>query len=62
MQRIIIDTNILISALISKGIPSLIIDRLIIENKVKLCLSNDILLNIWKLLVVKNSQNIVILK
>lgn len=42
MQRIIIDTNILISALISKGIPSLIIDRLIIENKVKLCLSNDI--------------------
>jgi putative PIN family toxin of toxin-antitoxin system len=42
MQKIVIDTNILVSALIAKGFPSRIIDELILEEKVSLCLSNDV--------------------
>jgi len=43
MQRLIIDTNVIVSALISRnGVPAKIIDEIILENKVQVYLSNDI--------------------
>src|SRR3972149_2956730 len=42
MQKIIIDTNVLISALISpNGIPGKIFDELIIEGTVSICISEE---------------------
>ena len=43
MQKIVIDTNVLVSALISKGIPANIINELVFENKVVLCISDAVL-------------------
>lgn len=44
MQSIIVDTNVIVSALISsKGIPAKILDELIIEGKVQVNLSSDII-------------------
>ena len=42
MQRVIIDTNVIVSALISKGIPSKIIYELVLDEKVKICISDEI--------------------
>lgn len=39
MQKIIIDSNVMVSALIQKNYPFLIIDELLIENKIQLCVS-----------------------
>lgn len=44
MQKLVIDTNVIVSALISRqGIPAKIIDELVLEDKVTVCLSVDIL-------------------
>ena len=43
MQRIIIDTNILISALIQRSFPYLIIYNYAFENLVEVCLSDELL-------------------
>ncbi|MEO8209963.1 MAG: putative toxin-antitoxin system toxin component, PIN family [bacterium] len=43
MQKVILDTNVIISSLISKGIPSKIVEELVIEQKVRICLSKEIL-------------------
>lgn len=42
MQKIVIDTNVLVSALIAKGFPSRIINELILGEKVSLCLSEEV--------------------
>jgi len=42
MQRIVIDTNVLVSALIQKSYPYLIINQVISRNDLKLCLSDEI--------------------
>jgi len=43
MQKLIIDTNVIVSALISRnGIPAKIIDEVILENKVQICLSDSV--------------------
>lgn len=39
MQRVVIDTNVLISALIQKSYPYLIIQGVLLNEKVELCLS-----------------------
>jgi uncharacterized protein len=44
MQKIIIDTNVIVSALISSSYPSFILYDLIFKNKVRFCLSNEIYL------------------
>ena len=44
MQRIIIDTNIIVSALISNSIPTKILYELVLTEKVTTCLSNEIFL------------------
>ncbi len=43
MQKVIIDTNVIVSALISPGIPSRIINELVFEHKIELQLSEEIL-------------------
>ncbi|MCP5103753.1 MAG: putative toxin-antitoxin system toxin component, PIN family [bacterium] len=42
MQRIVIDTNILVSSLIIEGYPSQVINELILVRKVSLCLSKAV--------------------
>ena len=42
MQKVIIDTNVIVSALISKGIPSKIINELVLNEKVQICTSDKI--------------------
>lgn len=44
MQRIIIDTNVIVSALISKnGIPAKIVNELIFGDRVIVCTSDEIM-------------------
>lgn len=42
MQKLILDTNILISALISNSVPTNILYELVLTQKVKTCLSDEI--------------------
>lgn len=44
MQRIILDTNVVVSALISNSVPTQILNELILPQKVKLCLSDQVYL------------------
>lgn len=43
MQKLVIDTNVFVSALIQKSYPFLIISELFVEGKIQLCISNDLL-------------------
>lgn len=43
MQKIIIDTNVIVSALIQKNYPFFIVDELFFENKIELCISEDLI-------------------
>ena len=43
MQRVILDTNVIVSALISNSYPTKILHEIIFERKVVLCLSNEII-------------------
>jgi len=43
MQRIVIDTNVIVSSLIQRGHPNLIINDLFIEQKFQLCVSEELL-------------------
>jgi len=43
MQRIIIDTNVLVSGLIQQSYPYLILNDLFIERKIELCVSDDLI-------------------
>ncbi len=42
MQKLILDTNILVSALISDSIPARILYELVLTQRVKICLSDEI--------------------
>jgi hypothetical protein len=42
MQKVIFDTNVLISALIQKSYPFLILNNIILENKSDLCISEEL--------------------
>lgn len=44
MQKIILDTNVIVSALISSSIPTQILYDLVLTKKVDTCLSEDIFL------------------
>ena len=39
MPKIVLDTNVLVAALISNGCPARILNELVLENRVSLCLS-----------------------
>ena len=43
MQKIVIDTNVIVSSLIQRGYPNLIIKDLFIEQKFQLCISDELL-------------------
>ncbi|KXK23774.1 MAG: hypothetical protein UZ12_BCD005002416 [Bacteroidetes bacterium OLB12] len=42
MQRIVIDTNVFVSALIQKSYPYLIIHELFLTDKIMLCISDPV--------------------
>ena len=42
MQKIIIDTNVLVSALIQRNYPNFILYNCVLENHVMVCLSDDL--------------------
>ena len=50
MQKIVIDTNVIVSALIQTGYPNLIIKDLFIEQKFQLCISEDLLAEYYEVL------------
>src|SRR5690349_21844569 len=43
MQKIILDTNVLISALIQRSYPHLIVSDLFIQRKIMLCVSDELM-------------------
>jgi uncharacterized protein len=50
MQRIVIDTNVIVSSLIQRGYPNLIINNLFIDEKFKLCVSDELLAEYYEVL------------
>ena len=44
MQRVVIDTNVIVSSLIQKSFPYKIINELFIENKINLCISEALMI------------------
>ncbi len=50
MQKIVIDTNVIVSALIQKNYPYLIINDLFIEDKFQLCVSDELLTEYYEVL------------
>jgi uncharacterized protein len=50
MQKIVIDTNVLVSSLIQRGYPNLIINELFIEQKFQLCVSDELLAEYYEVL------------
>jgi uncharacterized protein len=43
MQKLILDTNVIVSALISSSIPTKILYELVLTQKVEICLSEEVL-------------------
>jgi hypothetical protein len=50
MQKVIIDTNVIVSALIQKSYPNLIISNLFFENKFEFCISEEIISEYYEVL------------
>jgi len=50
MQTLILDTNVLVSALIQKSFPYKIVNELFIENKVHLCISGTLMAEYYEVL------------
>ena len=50
MQKIVIDTNVIVSALIQRGYPNQIIYELFIEQKFQLCVSDELMAEYYEVL------------
>ncbi|MDR1678425.1 MAG: putative toxin-antitoxin system toxin component, PIN family [Prevotellaceae bacterium] len=50
MQKLILDTNVLVSALIQNNFPFKIVNELFIEDKVKLCVSEKLMVEYYEVL------------
>lgn len=50
MQKVILDTNVIVSALIQKSFPYLIVYELYIDRKIELCISEDLLAEYYNVL------------
>ena len=50
MQKIVIDTNVIVSALIQRGYPYLILNELFIEQKFQLCVSDTLMAEYYEVL------------
>jgi hypothetical protein len=50
MQKIVIDTNVIVSALIQRSYPNRIINDLFIESKIQLCVSDKLMTEYYEVL------------
>ena len=50
MQKVVIDTNVIVSALIQRSYPNLIIDNLFIEGKFQICVSDELMAEYYDVL------------
>ncbi len=50
MQKVVIDTNVIVSSLIQKNYPYLIIHDFFLEDKFQLCISNELLTEYYEVL------------
>jgi len=50
MQKVVIDTNVIVSALIQKSFPYKIVNELFIEDKIKLCVSEALMREYYEVL------------
>lgn len=50
MQKIVIDTNVIVSSIIQRGYPNFIINDLFIERKFQLCVSEELLTEYYEVL------------
>lgn len=50
MQKIVIDTNVIVSSLIQRNYPNFIINELFIENKFQLCVSEELMAEYYEVL------------
>ena len=50
MQKIVIDTNVIVSALIQRSYPFRIINDLFLENKFQLCISDELMVEYYEVL------------
>ena len=50
MEKVVIDTNVIVSALIQRGYPNLIINELFIENRIQLCISDELMAEYYEVL------------
>jgi uncharacterized protein len=50
MQKVVIDTNVIVSSLIQHGYPFLIINELFIEGKFELCVSDQVMTEYYEVL------------
>ncbi len=50
MQKVVIDTNVIVSSLIQRGYPFLIINELFIEGKFELCVSDQVMTEYYEVL------------
>ena len=50
MQKIVIDTNVIVSSLIQRNYPNFIIDELFLENKFQLCISEELVAEYFEVL------------
>lgn len=50
MQKVIIDTNVIVSALIQRSYPNLILNHLFIENRFEFCLSEELIAEYYDVL------------
>lgn len=50
MQKIVIDTNVIVSALIQQSYPNRIVKDIFIENKIQLCVSDELLAEYYEVL------------
>jgi len=50
MQKVVIDTNVIVSALIQRSYPYIIINDFLIENKLHLCILNELMAEYYEVL------------
>ncbi len=50
MQRIVIDTNVIISSLIQKSYPYTIVNELFIDDKIEMCVSEELMAEYYDIL------------
>ena len=58
MQKLVIDTNVFVSALIQRSYPYLIINELFVEGKIELCISDALLEEYYAVFNRRSSLNI----